>query len=102
MENLSSTWISTENAWNSSINSPPESQSVQVSGFTATLRQFYLWLHQRLVKHSSVEQSNNGSLTWIRVVDTSLEPSTSSKATSKVNKLLLPFSEDSPRGKGQD
>ena len=70
MENLSSTWISTENAWNSSINSPPESQSVQVSGFTATLRQFYLWLHQRLVKHSSVEQSNNDSLEWNRVVET--------------------------------
>ena len=102
MAKLSSTWISTENAWSSSINSPPESQSVQVSGFAATLRQFYLGLHQHLAKHRSVEQGNNGSLTWIRVVDTSLEPSTSSKATSKVNKLLLPFSEDSPRGKGQD
>lgn len=36
MAKLSSTWISTENAWNSSINSPPESQSVQVSDFAAT------------------------------------------------------------------
>jgi hypothetical protein len=35
MAKLFSTWISTENAWNSSINNPPELPSVQVSGFAA-------------------------------------------------------------------